>query len=271
MKYSPQILHSATETGKWIVTNNLHRDKEPHTGRIIRCMAVDDEPHAVELISRHINNTPFLELVHATTHPVEILERAAKDPFHLLFIDVEMPLLNGFDLVSMLLGTCYFVLCSAHRKYALKGYEHDVSDYLLKPVTYNRFVKAVEKVKQQIAIKHSPGEHKKNHPDQDYLLLKGDRKHRHLKIYFDEIDYVEGAGHYMTLFVKGNRKTILITMKELLAQLPEHRFMRIHNSYIVPLNRITYIDFDELGLQNVTYPIPLSSKYREVLLKILKG
>lgn len=270
MKY-PQILHSDAGTGKWIVANNLQTDEEPNTGRMIRCMVVDDEPHAVALISRHIANTPFLELVHATTRPVEILERVEKDPFHLLFIDVEMPLLNGFDLVSMLRGTCYFVLCSAHRKYALKGFEHDVSDYLLKPITYNRFVKAVERVKQQIALKHSPGEDKKNCPGQDYLLLKGDRKHRHLKIYFDEIDYVEGAGHYMTLFVKGNRKTILITMKELLAQLPQHRFMRIHNSYIVPLNRITYIDFDELGLQNVSHPIPLSAKYREDLLKILKG
>lgn len=232
----------------------------------IRCVVVDDEPHAAELLGRHIGSTPFLQLVQVTTNPVEVLNMAATQPFDLLFLDVEMPYIPGTELARLLKGKCQLVLCSAHPHYALAGFDLDVCDYLLKPVTYSRFIQAAEKVKQQMALQEPvlPA-------NKEYLLLKGDRKYRHFRICADEIDIIEASGHYIHLYVNGERKTLLASMKDIIKELPEGRFVRVHNSYIVPVNRILYVDHEELGLKSMPHPIPISKTYRPGLLQILKG
>lgn len=236
----------------------------------IRCMIVDDEPHAIRLLHRHIEQTPGLELLFASVQPAEILAMAERETFDLLFLDVEMPLLGGFDLLNLLKGKCQFILCSGHRKYALKGFEHDVCDYLLKPVTYPRFISAVEKAKQKVIFTHRPAIVPHGQTFNKYILLKGDRKHRQLRICTEEIDYIKAMGHYLNIVVKGEKKTILLTMKQLLQYLPAGEFIRVHQSYIVPLNRISHIDFEELGLRDVSTPIPIGDTYRKELLKALK-
>lgn len=236
----------------------------------IRCMIVDDEPHAINLLSRHIEQTPGLELIYTSAHSTDILAKAEQEPFDLLFLDVEMPLLSGFDLLNLLKGKCFFVLCSGHREYALKGFEHDVCDYLLKPITYSRFIKAVEKVKQQVKLKQLSTDHKSTASAKRFILLKGDRKYRQLRVCFDEIDYIKSLGHYLNVVVKGEKRTILITMKQLMDRLPAEEFIRVHQSYIIPLNRISYTDFEELGLRDVDIPIPIGDTYRKALMKVLK-
>lgn len=245
--------------------------KQFHASRHIRCMIVDDERHAINLLSRHIEQTPGLELLFAASNPTELLARAEAEPFDLLFLDVEMPLLCGFDLLNLLKGKCFFVLCSGHRKYALKGFEHEVCDYLLKPITYSRFIKAVEKVKQQVKVKQASTDHKSTASANRFILLKGDRKYRQLRICLDEIDYIKSMGHYLNVVVKGEKKTILTTMKQLMDQLPDEEFIRVHQSYTIPLNRISYVDFEELGLRDVSIPIPIGDTYRKALMKVLRG
>jgi two-component system, LytTR family, response regulator len=250
--------------------NQPYYEPPQKPNKILRCMVVDDEPHAVDLIRRHIKDTPFLQLVYAATHPVEIIDKAAKEPFDLLFSDVEMPVLSGFNLIDLLRGKCHFVLCTGFKKYALKGYEHDICDYLLKPILYSRFLKAATKVQQQIL---NENEHRQTNnivSAQEYLLLKGDRKYRHVHICLNDIDYIEGAGHYVFIIAKGEKKIIHISLKQLQQQLPQNRFVRVHHSYIVPVNKITFIDTDEVGLQNARHPLPLGAVYRDALLMRLK-
>lgn len=235
----------------------------------IRCMIVDDEPHALQLLRQYIIQTGGLELLGTSFFPAEILARAGAEMPDLLFVDVEMPQLNGLDLVRLLQGKCLFILCSGHRQYALEGFEHDVCDYLLKPVTYSRFIKAVEKAKQQLLLNRlagtPPGEKSKR-----FVVLKGGRKHRRLKIYFDEIDYIRCAGHYLCISVKGEKNTVHLNMKEMLNLLPASEFIRVHKTYIIPLNRISYVDFEELGLRGVEQPIPVGDTYRKELMRTLK-
>lgn len=234
--------------------------------QVLKCAVVDDEPHAIDLLVRHIGCTPSLQLVLATTNPVDVLNTVSGNPFDLLFLDVEMPHLPGTELARLLKGKCQLVLCSAHAHYALAGFDLDVCDFLLKPITYGRFLQAVEKAKQQ-AVRPEP----LPPANKEYLLLKGDRKYRHFRICADEIDIIEAAGHYIYLHVNGERKTLLGSMKDIIKELPEGRFVRVHNSYIVPVNRILYVDFEELTLKSMPHPIPVSKTYRPGLLHLLKG
>jgi DNA-binding LytR/AlgR family response regulator len=250
--------------------NNPYTEPEQKPNKLLRCMVVDDEPHAVDLIRRHIKDTPFLQLVYASTHPVEIIDKAAKEPFDILFSDVEMPVLSGFNLIDLLRGKCRFILCTGYKKYALKGYEHDISDYLLKPILYSRFLKAATKVQQQFLLEQECRQTGNTVSAEEYLLLKGDRKYRHFHICLDDIDYIEGAGHYVFIIAKGEKKIIHVSMKNLQQQLPQNRFVRIHNCFIVPIHKITFIDTDELGLKNTRHPLPLGAVYREALLLRLK-
>lgn len=232
---------------------------------MIRCLVVDDEPAALELMTRYVKNTPFLELVQATTRPQEAVETAVREGVSLVFLDVEMPRLNGFGVAKLLREQCHFICCSAHNHYALEGFNNDVCDFLLKPVSYERFLQAVGKVKRQLGSLPRP----QPPPEPEYLLLKGNGKYRYQRILLNDIDYIEGAGHYQHIFVHGKKKTFLIALKELLQRLPENRFVRIHHSYIVPLCKISYLDADELGLYPVRHALPVGQTYRENLFRRL--
>jgi two-component system, LytTR family, response regulator len=269
-------LQTNTEDGKqdFMLRNGAELDypaTPPAFNRLVRCVVVDDEPHSLKLISRYIGDTPFLQLVHATTEPLELLEWALRERFDLLFLDVEMPRLSGFELVNLLRGKCHFILCSGHPKYALQGYDFDVCDYLLKPITYSRFIKAAGKAVMQMGLQKLPNETDAQNGQRDYLLLKGDRKHCHFRICLDEIEFMEAAGHYIHLYLGGEKKTLLLSMKQMMLQLPENRFVRVHHSYIVPINRITFVDFETLGLKSVRRSIPVSDTYRAGLLQKIKN
>ncbi len=233
---------------------------------MINCMIVDDEQHAVDLLVQHVTQTSFLHLVHATTNPVEAVNILQQQPVDLVFIDMQMPELSGIDVIKAAGGRSIFIICTAFSEFALQGYEHDVVDYLLKPVTYARFIKGVTKA-MNILSKES-----RNSPQAmvDFIFIKTESKGKLVRIGFNDIDYIEGQKNYVAFYSGREKKLALLNMKFLEETLPASQFVRVHNSYIVPLRNITLIEGNELSLKNSTVRIPIGITFKDKLMDALK-
>lgn len=226
---------------------------------MIRTIAVDDEPLALQLVTGYINNTPGLELAGSFDNPQEALEFVINQKVDLIFIDIQMPDLTGIEFTRALTGGPRVVFTTAYEKYALEGFKLDVVDYLLKPFSYEEFLKAVGKAARLIRIEQS--EQEKVESNSEFLFLKSDYKIR--RINFNDILYIEGLKDYVKVYKAGEAKPVLslITMKLLEAKLPQARFMRVHRSFIVNLERIETIERSRIVFGK-TY-IPVSEQYKE--------
>lgn len=226
---------------------------------MIRTIAVDDEPLALQLVTGYIKKTPGLELTGSFDNPQEALEFVINEKVDLIFIDIQMPDLTGIEFTRALTGGPRVVFTTAYEKYALEGFKLDVVDYLLKPFSYEEFLKAVGKAAKLIRIEQ--GEQEKVESNYEFLFLKSDYKIR--RINFNDILYIEGLKDYVKVYTAGASKPVLslITMKLLEAKLPPAKFMRIHRSFIVNLERIEIIERSRIVFGK-TY-IPVSEQYRE--------
>jgi DNA-binding LytR/AlgR family response regulator len=226
---------------------------------MIRTIAVDDEPLALQLVTGYINKTPGLELAGSFDNPQEALEFVINQKVDLIFIDIQMPDLTGIEFTRALTGGPRVVFTTAYEKYALEGFKLDVVDYLLKPFSYEEFLKAVGKAARLIRIEQS--EQEKVESNSEFLFLKSDYKIR--RINFNDILYIEGLKDYVKVYTAGEAKPVLslITMKLLEAKLPPARFMRVHRSFIVNLGRIETIERSRIVFGK-TY-IPVSEQYKE--------
>jgi len=215
---------------------------------MIRVVAIDDEPLALQLVKGYVEKTPFLELAGAFDNPVEAVAFIGSSDVDMVLLDVQMPDLTGTELARVISGGPKVVFTTAYEKYALEGFRLDVVGYLLKPFSYAEFLKVVQKVDRLIELerKELPGLEVKN----DFLFIKSDYKIR--RINFSEIHYIEGLKDYVKIFLTGEKKPVmsLSTLKALEARLPADRFMRVHRSFIVNLetvkvierNRIVYVE-----------------------------
>jgi DNA-binding LytR/AlgR family response regulator len=220
----------------------------------ITCLVVDDEDFAVEMLTTYVERTPFLKLVHSTTDPLEAAGWLGANTVQLCITDVNMPGLNGLQLIDAAGGATKFILCTAHAEYALDGFNLDVLDYLLKPVTYPRFLKAAQKALQQI--------HAASPQPQDkafFIRSKG----KYLRFIPDEIFYVEGNKNYITVHTLTEKVTLHITMKEFLPMLPPG-FLRVHNSFIIRLTAIKSLDGEHI-LLSTGQLIPLGPFFKQAL------
>lgn len=226
---------------------------------MIRTIAVDDEPLALQLVTGYIKKTPALELAGSFDNPQEALEFVINQKVDLVFIDIQMPDLTGIEFTKALTGGPRVVFTTAYEKYALEGFKLDVVDYLLKPFSYEEFLKAVGKAARLIRIEK--GEQEKVESNSEFLFLKSDYKIR--RINFNDIIYIEGLKDYVKVYTTGASKPVLslITMKLLEAKLPQAKFMRVHRSFIVNLERIETIERSRIVFGK-TY-IPVSEQYRE--------
>jgi DNA-binding LytR/AlgR family response regulator len=229
-------------------------------------MIVDDEQHAVDLLVQHVKQTAFLQLAYATTSPVEAVNILQRQPVDLVFIDMQMPGLSGLDVIKAANGKSSFIICTAFPEFALEGYDHDVVDYLLKPVTYARFIKGVSKA-MNILSKET-----KNTPQTgaDFIFIKTESKGKLVRISYNEIDYIEGQKNYVAFYSGKEKKLALLNMKFLEETLPADQFVRVHNSYIVPVSNITLIEGNELALKNSSVRLPIGITYKDKLMEALK-
>jgi DNA-binding LytR/AlgR family response regulator len=227
---------------------------------MIRAIAIDDEPLALQLVSGYIQKTPFLELAAKFDNPISAMEFLEKERVDLMFLDIQMPDLTGTAFARTLSNGPKIIFTTAYEKYALEGFKLEAVDYLLKPYSYEEFLQAAQKAKKLIELEQAKAE-PEIIADNEFLFLKSDYKIR--RINFNDILYIEGLKDYVKVFLKGEPKPILSlsSLKALEAKLPDSRFMRVHRSFIVNLDQINTIERFRIVFGNVY--IPVSDQYKD--------
>jgi len=231
---------------------------------MIRCLVVDDEPLALDILEDYISKVPFLTLVKTTTSAIEGLSLVQSDAIDLVFLDVQMPELTGIQFLKIINGKCDVILTTAYSQYAMDGYELDVVDYLLKPIAFDRFYKAAQKVLQNSNNNHAalPEVHA-NQSNHNFIFVK--TEHKIQKIYLDDILYIEGLKDYISIFTKTERIITLQNMKKMEESLPAKSFTRVHKSYIIALSKIESIERNRIQIGDKI--IPIGDTYKEYFFK----
>jgi two-component system, LytTR family, response regulator len=233
------------------------------------CIIVDDEQPAIDVLVHYVKQIPSLQLLECFTNPLQALQLMNERPVDLLFLDIQMPEISGIDFVRAIRGKSKVILTTAYSEFVSEGYELEVTDYLLKPVPFPRFLKAVQRVQQDLAAAPAPiGD-----PDltDDYFFVKTELKGKMLKINLRDIDYIEGMKNYVAIHHHGVRTVALLNMKDLEERLPARYFVRIHRSYIIALEKIVAIEGNTVHLQGIPSPLLLGETYRPAFLDRMKG
>ncbi|AXY77436.1 DNA-binding response regulator [Paraflavitalea soli] len=236
---------------------------------MIRCLIVDDEQHALDILLHYIGQTPLLQLVASTTNPLEALQIVATQKVDLIFLDIQMPELSGIDFVRSINGKSKVILTTAYSEFALEGYDLDVVDYLLKPIRLPRFLAAVQKA--ATALNNAAAEPVKEQPVDDYIFVKTESKGKLLKINLADIDYIEGMKNYIAIYAGGKKILVYSAMKDIEERLPARQFIRVHKSFIIAIDRITGIEGNRVLLKGITAEIVAGENYKPELMKIVKG
>lgn len=234
---------------------------------MINCIVVDDEQHAIDILMHYISQTPMLNLVAATTNPIEAMQIVATQKVELVFLDVHMPEISGIDFIKAINGKAKVILTTAYSEFALEGYDLDVVDYLLKPIRLPRFLAAVQKAAK--AVKDEPDE--RIGEDDDYIFVKTESKGKLLKINLADIDYIEGMKNYVAFHCNGIKTLVYAGMKEIEERLPSRQFIRVHKSYIIHIDRITGIEGNRVLLKGIKADIMIGENYKNDLMERVRG
>ncbi len=235
---------------------------------MIKAIIVDDEPLALDVLETYIEQMPEIELVKRCENAFEANEALKNDNIDLMFLDIQMPQLTGIDFVKSLSNPPCVIFTTAYPDYAVEGFEVDAIDYLLKPISLERFMKAVNKVSEKIDTRRQES-NSPHEEDGDYFFVKADKKL--VKVNFDDIVYIEGLKDYVIIRQTEGRVITLQTMKSLDARLPSNQFKRIHRSYIANTTKIKAVvgNMIEVVQKGQTKHIPIGKNYREGLLTII--
>lgn len=225
---------------------------------MIKCIAIDDEPLALKQIASYVEKTPFLELKKVFESPIDALSYLQNNQIDLMFVDINMPDLNGMDFVKSIENPPKIIFTTAYSEYALEGFKVDALDYLLKPIDYATFLKASNKAKKWFDLQNLKPE--QINSNEDFLFIKSEYKI--LKVKLKDIKYIEGMREYVRIHLTNEKPIMtLLSMKVVAQQLPSNSFMRVHRSYIVNLNMITTIERNRIVFDKVY--IPVSENYKE--------
>jgi len=230
----------------------------------MQCIAVDDEKLVLDLLVDNIKQVPYLQLVKACRNAIEAIEVLQKEKIDLIFLDIQMPKLSGLQLIQTLQQPPMVILITAYEQYALEGYNLNVVDYLLKPVSFERFLKACNKAKELFDLRSDKTAAKEESPDHIFVNVE----YTLVKILFSDILFIEGLKDYIKIHLASSAKPVLtkMSLKAMEEKLPADKFIRIHKSYIVAADKITVIKRDLIIIG--THEIPVSDFYKENLTKI---
>jgi two-component system, LytTR family, response regulator len=242
---------------------------------MINVLIVDDEEFSVNAIIRYAARVPFINVMLATTSSVEASIAVQNQPIDLVFSDIHIPELSGLELAKLIQGKSKVIFISAYSDYALEGYKNDVIDYLIKPVTFEQFLKSAQKAERSIELERNQAVvkplEKVTEPEvNNFLMIKTKHKGNYTKVKYDEIIYVEGTGNYLMICTKSQGEIIaLLTFKALEDLLPKKQFMRVHKSYVISLQYVSGINGNDIELG--TALIPIGTTYKENFMKYFVG
>jgi len=240
--------------------------------RTLHCIIVDDEPLALDLIEGYVKKTPFLELMGRFNSPYQALQLLNTTSIDVVFIDIQMPGLNGIEFSKVIQNGPKIIFTTAYSQYALEGFKVDALDYLVKPFNYQEFLKAANKALTWFGLVEKQSDDKQETTETS-IFVKSDYKLQ--KVDFDKILYIEGLKDYVKIYLTDQPKPILslMTLKSLEEKLPATQFMRVHRSYIVSLNKITTIERSRIVFGSTYIPIAegYKNKFQEFLDKRFLG
>jgi DNA-binding LytR/AlgR family response regulator len=224
----------------------------------LQCIIVDDEPIARKILKEFVEQVPFLALTGEFENVVKAEVFLMHNKADIMFLDIEMPKRSGLDYLKQSAVKPLVILTTAFPQYAIEGYELDIIDYLLKPVAFNRFLKAVQKAKEYYDLKLAA--------QPDFLFVRSEKRIE--KILLAEIQYIESLGNYVNIFLDNKKIIAYLTLKGLEGQLPAHEFIKIHQSYLVSFSKINAIEGNQVILSNRT--LPISRNYRDTVMQLVQ-
>ncbi|MDW7691463.1 LytTR family DNA-binding domain-containing protein [Flammeovirgaceae bacterium SG7u.111] len=236
---------------------------------MIRCVVIDDEPLARECIIDYVQKVDFLELAGTGNNPIELTKLLEETDVDLVFLDIQMPLMNGIEYLKVTKKPPMVIITTAYPSYALEGFQLDVLDYLVKPITFNRFFKGAAKAKEYYQLLcNSLATEAPSELQDSYFFVKCDYKFE--KIFFKDIKYIEGMQNYVVIYTEMGKYVTLLNMKTIEENLKGQPFVRVHKSYIASILKVQCIENNELLMDGAR--VPISRNYRDdVLQKVLGG
>ena len=234
--------------------------------KILKCIAVDDEPHALKILQAYVDKIPFLTLENTFQSPLGAIPFLEKKGIDILFLDIQMPELTGLQFLNILKIKPSVILTTAYSEYALDSYEYAVEDYLLKPYSFERFLKAVQKT--QANRNKAITEHTTSTPvfetgKPKTIFVKGDAKNKYYQVDISKITYIEGLRNYLAIYQKATKKIVTLqSMKSMEAELPADNFIRIHKSYIINMDHVEMIEGHAVKIGDKR--LPIGGSYKDV-------
>lgn len=237
----------------------------------LKTVIIDDEPLAIDIIKNYCDSVAHIEVISCFTNPVEAMNFINANTVDLIFLDIEMPLLSGLEFIDTLKHKPQFIFTTAYPQFAINGFEMEAVDYLIKPISYIRFLKSVNKVKLPGHDKPAalqPGTIVNNTSTEDtFLFVKSE--HESLKIFITEIKFIEGLKDYLKINLSNGKYVLTLSnFKNLMERLPEKSFIRVHNSYIVNLNYVNSVQRNRVIID--TTRIPISESYKKLFFERIK-
>jgi len=233
----------------------------------IKCLIVDDEPIAAQVIESYLDKLETFQVVKICNNAIQAFEYLQSNPVDLVFLDIQMPKITGLEFLKTLRKPPKVIIVTAYREFALEGFELDVVDYLLKPVSFDRFLKAINKYNgfdtETYPLNFGKGE--RSRADNESIWIRADRKN--VKILIEDINYIEGLKDYAKIYQKNGLIISKITLKNIEKMLPANRFIRIHRSYLIPISKISA--FNNEGIEIDSVMLPIGKMYKESVVAYL--
>lgn len=236
----------------------------------MRCIIIDDEPNAIDVLKRYVEETPFLQLGQTFRNPVKAMAYLQENNTDLIFLDINMPNLSGIQFAGALAEKPMIIFTTAYSEHAVQSYELNAIDYLVKPIEFDRFIKAVNKAKQLLDLKKKADNSLPTPPkaddDKNFILLKsGPVTH---KVKTADILFVEKEENYLAFYTTEKKILIRANMNEIFGLLPQNKFCRVHKSFVISLDRVSSLEVHQVTIGK--HKIPIGHNYRDELLQLIQ-